>query len=219
MAYDSILRDSTKQDNYETAYRLACDELARMDIEKQCEKAGARLTDQGKGIILRFLNRDHLISYPDIEVSFQDGEGEVTLWEKIVIIHYLVTAKGTKPAGELISYKQVPDGRLYYPNFVNRTTRPLIKVFGKDPSLLLEAAGLLGGTPSDYGDYAVTIPALPRVAVTTIIWTGDDEFPPDANMIFDANIVDYLPAEDITVLCNMIALKLMKYQPTTKGNK
>ncbi len=214
MAYDSILRDSTKQDNYETAFRLACDELAKVNIEEQCERAGTHLIDQGKGIILRFLNRDYLIRYPDIEVSFQEGGGEVTLWEKILILHYLVTAKGTRPSGKLISYKQVPGGRVYYPNFVSRTTRPLIKVFGKDPSLLLAVAKPLGGTPSYYGDCSFTIPALPRVAITTIILAGDVEFPPEASMIFDANIVDYLPAEDITVLCNMIAIRLMKYQPT-----
>ena len=174
--------------------------------------------EKGEGIILRFLNRDYLISYPDIEISFQEEDEKVTLWEKIVILHYLVTAKGTRPPGKLISYNQVPGGRVYYPNFVSRTTRPLIKVFGKDPSLLLAAAKPLGGTPSDYGDYSVSIPAFPRVAITTIIWAGDDEFPPEASMIFDANIVDYLPAEDITVLCNMIAIRLMKNKPTTGEN-
>ena len=212
MAYDSILREKTKETNYQTAYRLACEELARMNIEEQCKRAGARLLDQGKGIILCFLNRDYLIRCPDIEVSFRDGSGEVTIWEKILILHYLITAKGSRPTDRLISYKQVPGGRVYYPNFVNRTTRPLLKVFGKDPSLLMAAAEPLGGTPSDYGDCSVTVTAFPRVAITAVIWAGDDEFPPEASMIFDANIVDYLPAEDITVLCNMIAVRLMKYQ-------
>ncbi len=219
MVYDSILRELPKQDNYKTAYRLACDELAKMDIKEQCKGAGARLIAQGEGVLLCFLNRDYLIRYPDIEVSFQEGDGEVAIWEKILILHYLVTAKGTRPSGRLISYKQVPGGRVYYPNFVNRTTRPLLKVFGKNPSLLLAAARPLGGTPSGYGDCSVTIPAFPRVAITTVIWAGDDEFPPEASMIFDDSIVDYLPAEDITILCNMIAIRLMKYQSTNKGSK
>jgi hypothetical protein len=212
LAYDSILWEKTKEINYQMAYRLACEELARMNIEEQCKRAGARLIDPEKGILLRFLNRDYLIRLPDIEVSFQEGAGEVAIWEKILILHYLITAKGSRPTDRLISYKQVPGGRVYYPTFVNRTTRPLLKVFGRDPSLLIAAAEPFGGTPSDYGDCSVTIPALPRVTITVVIWAGDDEFPPEASMIFDANIVDYLPAEDITVLCNMIAVRLMKYE-------
>ena len=42
------------------------------------------------------------------------------------------------------------------------------------------------------------------------MWPGDDEFETEFNCVFDRSIIDYLPAEDITVLANMIAVRLMK---------
>ncbi|GAI34732.1 unnamed protein product, partial [marine sediment metagenome] len=45
---------------------------------------------------------------------------------------------------------------------------------------------------------------------TLVLWRGDEEFPPSGSIMFDATISDYLSAEDITVLCQTIAWKLVK---------
>ena len=112
--------------------------------------------------------------------------------------------------GELISYQQIPDGFLYYTNFVRRTSGILSRTFGPDPELFMSAALGLGGKPSKLGKYAVLITALPHVRYHYIMWPGDEEFEPEFNCVFDRSITGYLPAEDITVLANMIAVKLIK---------
>jgi hypothetical protein len=58
---------------------------------------------------------------------------------------------------------------------------------------------------------AVTINAFSRVPVTIVLWRGDDEFAPDGNILFDANVSDYLPTEDITILCETIVWKLINH--------
>ncbi len=210
--YDGIQRDLIVQDNYETAHRLAREALAELDFQKQCERAGAEIAP-GSGeaaCILRFLNRDYRISHPAADVSYAEG-GDAPLWEKIIILHYLGNAKGTVPAGEMISFQEIPDARLYYPNFVKRTSGILVQAFGNSPEVFMDVAAELGAEPHpDIGKYAVRIPAFPRVSYYAVMWPGDDELPPEFNMVFDKSIVDYLPAEDITVLANMIAVKMMK---------
>jgi len=52
--------------------------------------------------------------------------------------------------------------------------------------------------------------ALPRVPLTVTLWLGDEELPPEGNIIFDSSITGYLPTEDITVLCEILVLKLVK---------
>jgi hypothetical protein len=69
----------------------------------------------------------------------------------------------------------------------------------------------LGGYKADYGDTAITINAFSRVPITIVVWQGDDEFPSRGNVLFDANITDYLPTEDITVLSEIIAWRLIRY--------
>ena len=57
---------------------------------------------------------------------------------------------------------------------------------------------------------AVTINAFPRVPVTLVLWRGDDEFPPEGNLMFDSTVPDYLTSDDTHALCEIIAWRLVK---------
>ena len=113
-------------------------------------------------------------------------------------------------ANKMITFKELPEGINYFPSFSKRTIKPLVDHFGKEPHLLIDAAAILGGHRVDYGDVAATINAFPCVPITVVLWRGDEEFAPSGSIMFDATISDYLSAEDITVLCQTIAWKLVK---------
>jgi hypothetical protein len=68
----------------------------------------------------------------------------------------------------------------------------------------------LGGRPASYGDVSVTIDGFRKVPVTLVLWRGDDEFPPEGNILLDSSISHYLPAEDIIFLCQTITWRLVK---------
>jgi len=193
-------------------YRLARQQLAGIpDIEEQCRKGGAQysLGNSGKSIVVQYLNRTYLITLPDAEISIMESPEEMPIKDRILILHYLLTAKGTPPADKLIAFHELPDGSVYYPTFAKRTIQPLVDNFGSDPSLLLPTSRKLGGQKADYGDMAVTINAFPRVPITIVLWRGDSEFPARGNVLFDAAISHYLPTEDVTVLCETIAWRLV----------
>ena len=202
------------QKNYELAYKLACEQLVKIDdIEQQCRKSGAqyRVVDSKKAIIIQYLNQSYLITLPSIEISLVDSTEKVPVRGKVLILHYFTSAKGTPAANRLITFRELPEGSVYSPTFSKRTIQPLLQYFGKDPYLLVDASEKLGGHKADYGDTAVTINAFSRVPITIILWRGDDEFAPQGSIVFDATISDYLPTEDITVLCETITWRLIKY--------
>jgi len=198
---------------YKLAYKLACEQLAKVDgIEQQCLKSGARylVVDSQKVIIIEYLNQWYQITLPDIEISLMDSEEEVPMRDKILILHYLISAKGIPITNKLTAFKELPGGANYFPTFSKRAIEPLIDHFGKQPHLLIDAAGKLGGHKADYGDIAVTINAFSQAPITLVLWRGDEEFDPGGNILFDATVSDYLSTYDITVLCEIIAWKLVK---------
>jgi len=140
---------------------------------------------------------------------------EVPLKDKILILHYFTLAKGTPSTGILINYKQLPGGVSYFPAFSQRAINPFVKHFGQKPELLIDISSKLGGYKADQGDISVTINAFNHVPITFALWRGDEEFSPSGGILFDANISDYLSTEDITVLCETIAWKLVKSIPST----
>ena len=198
---------------YELAYRLVCEQLAKIDdIEQQCIKSGAtyEVTDSRKTAVLEYLNRLYKISLPDIDVSLKDSEEVVPLRDKILILHYFTQAKGTPLSDKIMAYKELPGGDCYLPTFFKRAINPIVNNFGDNPQRLLDVAETLGGHKADHGDVAVTINAFSKVPITFILWQGDDEFPPEANILFDKTIAKILSPEDVAWLAGMLVYRLIK---------
>lgn len=193
------------------AYQLASSEVLSRDPATMAERAGAEYApalDEGEQdrVNVRFLDRPHQVILDAGGARMVDEEGgDVPTWATVIVLHYLAMASGSPPAGRDISFKEIRDGHLYFPNFQGRVLRRLEGAFGDDPGSLVDAARPLGGQPADHGDAAVTIRALPMVPLTFIIWGEDDEFAARAAVLFDATVEEYLPPEDIVVLCQMVA--------------
>ena len=199
--------------NLDVAYELACEKLGKVDIEQQCQRSGAQCRVRGseKHISIDYLNQPHLIILPEIDVSQVDSDESVPLREKILILHYFTQAKGTAASNELIAFRQLPGGNIYHPTFVKRTMKPLTDYFGEKPATLVEATERLGGYKADYGDTGITVNAFSRVPITFALWHGDEEFAPELNLLFDASVSDYLETEDVTIVCETITWKMVRY--------
>jgi hypothetical protein len=209
----SSLSDSPWERGFDISYKLALERVAKIsDIKEQCRKSGANYLGPYK-IGINYLNQPYHIMLPDVKILLVDGGMEASLRDKILILHYFAEAKGTPATGKLIAYKQLPGGISYFPAFSRRAIAPLVKRFGKGPELLIKAAAKLGGREADYGDVSVAINAFAHVPITLVIWRGDEELAPNGNILFDANISDYLSTEDVTVLTETIIWRLVKDIP------
>jgi hypothetical protein len=208
----------SREHGYELSYKLAREQLAKSsDIQEQCRKSGARYVGPNE-IVINYLNKPYRIILPkDIsschcqaDVISRSNLVEVPLKDKILILHYFTEAKGTPATGKLITYKQLPGGVSYFPAFSQRAIAPLVNHFGKNPELLIKAAAKLGDRGADYGDVSVNVNAFDHVPITLVLWRGDEEIASNGNILFDANISDYLSTEDVAVLSETIIWKLVR---------
>jgi hypothetical protein len=209
----SVPNEKNHEYGYKFAYEIASQKLAKMgDIEQICRNSGASYKTIASHplITLDYLNQSYQISLPEVDISLAGSDEEVPLKDKILLLHYLTQARGTPLANKPIAYKELPEGTGYFRTFHKRAIKPLVDHFGHQPAKLVKAAKRLGGQKTDYGDVAVTINAFKRVPITLVLWRGDEEFPPDGSILFDATVSDYLSIEDINVLCERIAWKLVK---------
>lgn len=198
---------------YHHAFQLACEVLRSADIEDRAGKSGAcfEKEDDGRCLLrLTFLNRYCLIHFPDITVTYQDEGGEVPLWSKLVILHYIAQAQGRPVAGEWISFRQLSGGEAYYPAFDKRSQQPLLRFFAGRADLLEKAGCSLGGTRAPAADNGVILAALPRVPIAFLFWKGDDELPPEARILFDVSVPAYLSTEDAVVLAQQAVFRLIE---------
>ena len=51
--------------------------------------------------------------------------------------------------------------------------------------------------------------AFPRVPLMLQLWEGDEEFPPDGNVLMDPTISGYLSTEDVALTAGLPIYKMM----------
>ncbi|MFP3868615.1 MAG: DUF3786 domain-containing protein [Desulfobacteraceae bacterium] len=196
-------------DDYKQSLALAVEELKLASPQEVAARSQARyeIREGQEGLILPYFGRPHWISWPEIQVAYLQGEGEVNIQEQILMLHYL-NSQGKALTGNSIDFRQVPAGEFYHHAFVQRARVPLLKVFGHNLELYQKVAEMMGGIPVELGDVAATYQAFPLVPITHVLWKGDDEFQPEVNILFDESIASYLPTEDIAALSGFSVYRL-----------
>jgi len=195
-----------KQDNLEVSFGRALEELAKKDIQRQCQLAGAdyKVIRAGKILIsLLLMDRVYQITYPEGEVTCRDNSQKVGLMKKAILLRYLNNAKEASGEEKLIGFNELPSGSFYNPAFSQSVVKPFTDFFGKVPQKLKWTAKRLGGREVPFGDVGVKIPFLPKVKISFIIWEGDDEFSPQGKILFNSHIASYLSTEGIVIASAM----------------
>jgi hypothetical protein len=200
----------TKQKNYQQSFELACSRIKEMDLEERARKARAdyQRLENGERIIIRFFSEPHHIDFPQIEFS-SPAKRTVSLVTRILILHYLIRADGSRLTGRWVGYKDIPGGLLYASVFARRVTEPLVRKFGKSAKWFNEIGTKLGGEPAEVGDASFMLRVFPFIPLEYILWEGDEEFPPAVQLLFDASVDHYLSLEDIVVLGQLATGRLI----------
>jgi hypothetical protein len=201
-------------DDFREAFRLAADRLASVNLNHTCFLSGSTLVQNADGIAgigLSFIHEELLIlTRPEVEVVWRQTHEPIPLAEKIIVLHYLLTARGESLGNDFVTFREVPGGTFYYPAFLKRARDPLVRIFGGEPERLLRCGRQLGAEPANLGDASVRLMPLPRIPVTLVLWKGDEEFAPEATVLFDKSVGSYLPPEDIATLSGMVVYRLIR---------
>ncbi|MCL6432089.1 MAG: DUF3786 domain-containing protein [Anaerolineae bacterium] len=200
-----------QRDPYQAALDKARRELQRLDPYVAAVRSGGRTLNRSSGQAVELTYWGH-----GIEVTWETGDvcspagAPLSPTARLIVLHYLLTADGTPLADRWLSFRELPDGRVYDTAFRRRACQPLARVFGQRPAAFAEAARRLGGETLCFGDASFLFRVLPRVRVAAILYAADDEFPAEANLLFDASTRHYLPIEDVAVLGGLVAGELVR---------
>jgi len=196
-------------DDYKNARKLAIGKLATVSFDTILQRTGFESVEANR-FRISFLNRVYNISFPELEFEDEaESQKEVPIQEQILILHYMLSPASAPLTDNWISYREIPGASFYYSAFVKRAIDPLKKVFGQNVDDLLRAGEILGGKTIDTGDVGYEFRLFPNIRLRLILWAGDDEFPAEANIVFDENIKEILSPEDIAWLAGMLVYRLI----------
>ncbi len=183
-----------------------------MSYEAALNKAweNAAKFNTGKVLSVKFLADEYTINFATKTVYSLSCNIPAKEFVAILILHYFIKSSSGLPmiSGEWKSFKELSGVEGYADAFRKRCIEPIIRKYGRNPKGILLSVDRLKAVQAAQADAAVIVQAFEGVPVLIEVWAGDDEFGPEANMLFDKSIGAIFCTEDIVVLAGFVAAAL-----------
>lgn len=176
------------------------------------EMTGAKYYSRGSdtGVFrLPVWGQEILLPYPELVATDTLSRKEAGMVVQALLLYYFMTADGTPESHKWISFSELPSGRFYTQAFQGYTGGELARYFKENRKAFELAAQQLAGEQEAVGDLAYRFNVFPHFSILVIYWQGDEDFPSNLQILFDASAPHYLPTDACAVAGSMLTRKLI----------
>ena len=153
----------------------------------------------GASFAVKLLGRTFAISHPDYTITAADGGPVPPLPTQTFLLRYLLEGKDVSWQGQWKTFREMPCGELYIKPYTGRVLTRAAFTLGTRVTAFCKAAEKLGAEPVKHGDAGFQFELLGGYRMQIMVWEGDDEFPPNAQVLYSDNFAEGFAAEDRVV--------------------
>ena len=153
----------------------------------------------GKEFIVKLLGRSFAISHPDYAIRALDEGAIPPLPAQTFLLRYLLESKDVAWNGTWKTFREMPWGEMYITPYTGRVLTRAAFTFGFRIPAFRAAAEKMGATALPHGDAGYEFQLTGPYRMQILVWEGDDEFPPNAQVIYSDNFAEGFAAEDRVV--------------------
>lgn len=155
----------------------------------------------GQAFTLPLVGTDYRITWPVYAISAKEENAFAlkNLPAQTFLLRYLLEGKAVLARGAFKTFREMPWGELYIQPFTGRCLTRAAFTFGTRVEKFAAAMEKLGAKKLPHGDAGYELELLPGYAMRLLVWAGDDEFPPNSQILYSDNFADGFAAEDRVV--------------------
>ena len=188
--------------------------LAGLDTDNVCKKADVLFESGLQRYVLGSFGLNIFVSISDKSISCDEEVNDLLtskLWEYagLTYLWYLINAENIPLSGNLIRPDNLKGGHLFTKGTHVLPLSGLAEKYNDDIKGFFQKGEALNAERVQYGDAAIKLFPVPRVPVTIILWRGDDEFSPRADLLFDSTCELQVPVDILWSIAMMSALIMM----------
>ncbi len=161
-----------------------------------------RLTDvkwDGKEFYVNLLGREYAIAHPEYRIRALDGGKEPVLPVQTFLLRYLLESKTISWKGGWKTFREMSWGELYIKPYTGRVLTRAAFTFGTRMNAFRAACEKMGAMPLKHGDAGYQFTVVGDYAMQIMVWEGDEEFPPNAQVLYSDNFEEGFAPEDRVV--------------------
>ncbi len=129
---------------------------------------------------------------------------------QMAIYHLLYyAADHPRLSGVWVPFRDIPMTGVFDGAYRKMILEPFARTFSGRADVLKAAGESMKFTPLPYGDVSFRAQVFRCLPMQVIFWDGDEEYPARANMLFDANITQFVHPETVVTLAGQLASRLM----------
>lgn len=188
-----------------------------LEPERAAERCGLRFDSAASCFELMFMGSVYSASFPEFELRLTRRGTKIDCAEndnavKILLMRFLINGSKRIGSGSFVTYREVPWGEAYLGSFNGRCIRRLAYSYDRARDKFAPAMELLGAEKIKGGDEGYELEFMDGLFVRFLVWAGDDEFPPSAQILFSDNFPSAFSAEDMAVTGDICIGALKKAQ-------
>ena len=153
----------------------------------------------GNEFYVNLLGREYAISHPECAIRAVDGGKLPPLPVQTFLLRYLLESKDVTWCGTWKTFREMPWGEMYIKPYTGRVLTRAAFTFGTRVAAFKAACEKMGAEPLKHGDAGYQFDLIGGYMMQILVWEGDDEFPPNAQIIYSDNFADGFAAEDRVV--------------------
>ena len=158
----------------------------------------------GEEFYVNLLNREFAISHPDYAIRAVDGGPVPPLPVQTFLLRFLMEAKDVPWLGQWKTFREMPWGEMYVKPFTGRALTRAAFTFGTRLNAFKAACEKMGAQPVSHGDAGYQLNFVGNYQMQILVWEGDDEFPPNAQILYSDNFAEGFAAEDRVVAADIL---------------
>lgn len=178
------------------------------------QDALTRLNDigwDGKEFTVTLLGRPFAIAHPDYTIRALDGGAVPPLPTQTFLLRYLLESKQVSWNGTWKTFREMPWGEMYIKPYTGRVLTRAAFTFGTRVDAFRAACEKMRATPVPHGDAGYLFDLIGDYRMQILVWEGDDEFPPNAQVLYSDNFADGFAAEDRVVAGDILISTIKSY--------
>lgn len=168
----------------------------------QPDQVTARLKDvrwDGKEFYVNLLGRDFAIAHPVYAIRALDEGSLPPLPVQTFLLRYLLESKDTPWSGQWKTFREMPWGEMYIRPYTGRVLTRAAFTFGTRTAAFRSACEKMGAEAVAHGDAGYRFDLIGGYQMQILVWEGDEEFPPNAQVLYSDNFAEGFAAEDRVV--------------------
>ena len=180
-----------------------------LDPQEAAVRTGAKW--DGIEFYVNLLGREFAISHPDYAIRALDEGKLPPLPTQTFLLRYLLESKSVAWSGEWKTFREMPWGEMYIKPYTGRVLTRAAFTFGTRVAAFRAAAEKMGAEPVKHGDAGFQFDLIGGYKMQILIWEGDDEFPPSAQILYSDNFADGFAAEARVVAGDILISTVRSY--------